>query len=371
MLAVILILLSLFVATPVEAVVNYGSGYYTNLCGTGTRDGATADLCNKGCTAGSGQCTSDKPYVVKWTCDGNLIECRANQSDYTKSQNISGTSCGKTVQMDVFNRKCTTALGWMCDSNDLLDFMVWYSGDCPNTTTTPTALPVLPASSCDDVRVISGNGNLVPSSVTVRAIGSDSTGSIQRYRFYFGDGKTEESSQSEIVHRYEKSGTFTVRVDILDGRSIWRTSNTCQTTVTVRSLPIESQKSDCSDLFVLSGDSSQVPATGKFFVTGFDNKGTLKKYKVDFGNGTPAESESNTFEHVYDSAGTYTVRGFIQDSKGNWKGGSGSCQKTFYVSTKPLVSQPATGTPTVITLFALSSGMAGMSLLILRKHRAK
>ena len=372
--AFIFIALAHIFSPPASAVIQYQSGYYTNLCGSGTRDAATADLCNKGCSPGAGQCTADQPYVVKWTCDGNQIECRGNETEFTTSQSVAGTGCGKTVQLDVFKRKCRNFLGWVCDQNDLLDFMVWYSGDCPNTPITPsptnTPTPISATSSCNQLRVTSGNGGLVPALITLRATGADSSGSIQRYRFYFGDGQTNESTNPEIQHRYEVSGTFLARADILDSRGIWKTSDSCQTPVSVQSLPVESQKSDCSDLFIVSGNSTGVPATGKFLVSGYDNKGSVKRYKMDFGNGITRESDSNTFEQVYNTAGTYTVRGFIQDTQSSWKSGTGSCEKPFYVATKPLASQPETGTPTVFTLAALTSGIVGISLLASKSLQA-
>src|SRR6185369_11409858 len=100
-----------------------------------------------------------------------------------------------------------------------------------------------------------------------------------------------------------------------------------------------------------------------FLVTGYDNKGALKRYKMDFGNGVSLESDTGSFQQVFDTAGTYTIKGYVEDTQGNWKGGSGTCEKTFYVTTKPLASQPSTGTPTALSILALASGVVGISLL--------
>lgn len=225
-------------------------------------------------------------------------------------------------------------------------------------------------SSCDALNVISGNGGLVPASVTLRVMGTDNSSSISRYRWFFGDGTTEETTGPEIHHRYDVSGTFTVRVEILGSNGVWKSSAQCQTPLTVQSLPVESHKSDCSDLFILSGNALQPPSTGKFLVTGYDNKGPVRRYKIDFGNGIVKENDSGSFEQLYDTAATYTIRSYVQDTQNNWKGSADRCQKSFYVSTKPLISQPGTGTPTGFTILAVASGIAGMSLLVLKKHRA-
>lgn len=461
-----LLLLFFAVASPAFAAATYGSGTYTNICGTGTA--ATSNECKKGCDIGSGSCTSSGNNVVKFTCDGRLSECKNNESGFASSQSLAGTACGKTVQIDVFTKNCRNG-GWTCGTGDMMDYMVWYSGDCqtvpacdsnqltmnvnpnpvsvnnsitfsaagsqgstwigdtwsggvncagtvwgdksctanaagsytwthtwrncagnfdncgstcskqvnyrinataptPAPTPTPTFVPTA-TSSCDSLSVVSGNHSFVPATVTLRARGSDSAGSIQRYRFYFGDGKTEEATNAEIQHRYESSGSFTARADVLDSRGNWKSSSACETGVNVTSLPLESQKSDCSDLFITGGNYSQPPTTGKFLVTGYDNKGSLRKYKVDFGNGVVKESDSNAFEQVYDRTGTYTVSGFIKDTQNNWKGGSGSCQKALYVSTQPLTSQPATGTPTALTVIAILGGASGFAFMIAKQLR--
>jgi hypothetical protein len=130
---------------------------------------------------------------------------------------------------------------------------------------------------------------------------------------------------------------------------------------------LESQKSNCSDVFVLSGSPIQPNTKASFLVTGYDNKGSVKRYKMDFGNGVIKESETGNFEQLYETAGTYTARGWIQDTQNTWKGGTGSCEKTVYVSTAPLGRQPETGTPTLFTIVAVISGTIG-GLLLARQY---
>lgn len=384
----------------VYAALTYSSGEYTNLCGTGTA--ATADTCNAGCNTSTGSCSSANLYVVKFTCSGRQIECRSNESNFSTYHSFSGAECNQTIQIDVFNKTCRDASGnWLCGEGDLKDYIVWYSGPCPTSpppptatpqptstpqptqtptptvtagpsaTPTPTPTPIRPIhqSSCDDLAAISGNNALVPATITYRVKASDNQGSIQKYRFYFGDGSQSESSKSEVSHRYETSGTFTARVDIKDSAGNWKTSSACETRVTVQASPVESHKSDCSDLFISADNSAYAPSTVSFTITGYDNKGSLQAYRIDFGDGNLHEADSNLFKKSYPTAGTYTVRAYIKDSHGNWKGGEGSCKRTLYIKTQPLTQQPATGTETLTTISSLMAGVIGFSLkYLIRKN---
>jgi hypothetical protein len=215
--------------------------------------------------------------------------------------------------------------------------------------------------------VTGGNNSLVPAKVTLRASGSDNQGSIQRYKFYFGDGKQEETDNPEIQHSYESSGTFIARVDVKDAQGNWKTTSSCETSVYVKASNIESHRSDCSDIFITADNGGRAPSNVKFKMTGYDNKGSLQQYRIDYGIGNTQDSSNNEFERRYETAGTYTIRGYIKDSQGNWQGGDSGCQRTLYISTKPLTTQPSTGTPTILSMIGLGSGLTGFSLAIAKK----
>lgn len=377
------------IKTQVQAAVFHGSGVYTNLCGTGLN--ANANSCQRGCNTNTGSCSASGNTVVKYTCDGRLSECRSNESSFSSSQSVAGTACGKTVQIDVFNKTCRVNGGWNCGNNDLIDYMVWYSGDCqqqptatpvpptqtprpsntpiptgtprPTSTATPTLGPIH-TSSCNALTIVSGNNSMVPANVTLQAAGQDSQGSIQRYRFFFGDGKSQERDSAEVTHRYESSGTFRARVEVRDSKGNWKSSSSCETTVTVKPIPIiESQKSACSNVFITEGNNTQAPTTAKFSVTGYDNKGAITNYRLDFGDGTTLENASGNFEKRYETPGTYVIRGYIYDSQKNWKGGEAACKVSLYVNTKPMEKQPSTGTPTLFSLIGIGSGIASLGLV--------
>ncbi len=126
-------------AARVEAAVNFGSGTYTNLCGTGTV--ATAYRCEARCNTTTGICESNNNGVVKWTCPGRWEQCLEQESNFSNSASLDNVACGRTVQISVFDKKCRTEEGSWDTSCRLLGYMVWYSGECRAGSTTPTVIP--------------------------------------------------------------------------------------------------------------------------------------------------------------------------------------------------------------------------------------
>ncbi len=475
-----------FQASAPALAINYAGGTYTNLCGSGYS--ANSHSCNGGCNTGSGSCSAGGNFVVKFVCDGRQGECRSNESSFSTSQSVSGVGCGKTVQIDVFNKTCRMSNGsWTCGDGDLKDYIVWYSGDCSNNNPPPSnpqpkpdPTPTPPAdscsnwmpidvqfrksgetswttgsqltrqelkvndkvdaycfaknataslkdanmeirkpdgttekvsgarvngytiaqngayvftctssslrlcydsdmfsvhdnqvSSCSELSVLSGNDQTVPATVKFRAAGRDNKGDIKQYRFFFGDGQRVETSQAEVEHRYETSGNFWAKVEVKDTNGTWKTSTACEASVRLKSSSIESHRSGCSDVFILEGNNAEAPTTTKFRITGFDNKGGVQQFRLDFGNGIVKEQSGEYFEQTFDQAGTYSIKGYVKDSQGNWKGGEGSCAPTLYVKTKPLTTQPKTGTPTNISIFAITSGFIGTVMLMRHLRVAK
>jgi len=159
------VLILVFVLFPffqvVEAALNYGSGYYTNLCGSGTAAGFYS--CPGNCNPSTGECSGN--YVVKWTCDGKTVDCRQNESNWTNYQKVDSPhpGCGKTVQIDVFKKNCREGgpYTWSCNDipcgqagSDCIGYMTWYSGDCPPS---PSPTPTCPT--CNNLSVNGFNTN--------------------------------------------------------------------------------------------------------------------------------------------------------------------------------------------------------------------
>lgn len=106
---------------------------YTDVCGGEFSSQTGITKCDQGCDALEGSCQSDEKYVVKFTCEGKLNECKDNQTEFDTQQSIAKTECNKTIQINVFDKDC--AIGdneWNCNEDNLKDYLVWYSGECDN-----------------------------------------------------------------------------------------------------------------------------------------------------------------------------------------------------------------------------------------------
>ena len=133
----------------VRAALTFGPGYYTNLCDSGTN--ASFYNCNPGCNPVTGNCSSSNAGVVKYICYGKWNQCLESESQWSNFEQLSGTGCGNTVQLSLYNKKCRRDDGSWDSTCNLLGYMVWYAGDCtPDyVQTSPIPTPV-------------GNGNPVP-----------------------------------------------------------------------------------------------------------------------------------------------------------------------------------------------------------------
>jgi len=226
----------------------------------------------------------------------------------------------------------------------------------------PAARAATP-SSCDELRVVSGNNKFVPSAVAFHARATDPSGTIQSYRWFFGDGSQEDSAAPDITHNFTVSGSFTAKLFIKDAAGVWKSSSSCQTIFSLLNNPLESHKSGCSNVFVLGDNTVPAGTTVNFLVTGYENKSGIKEYSLDLGSGQVLKNSAGTFSQKFDAPGTYTARGSVRDSKNNWVS-SDSCWTSLYVTGSPIIVQPATGTPTWITVTGILSGIAVFYLLI-------
>ncbi len=210
-------------------------------------------------------------------------------------------------------------------------------------------------SSCDALNILSGNNSKIPAKVTFEIKASDNLGAIKQYRLIFGDGKQSEGNNPVVEHTYESSGKFNVLAQVKDSQNQWISSDQCEVTATIKSSDLESHRSDCSYLTIVSGQNQTAPALVKFKVAGFDNKGDIQRYKIDFGDEQRVEAGRGSFEHLYEKPGTYKIKAQVKDSKDNWLS-SDDCQQTLYVSTQPITKQPSTGTPTWMSVGGLLGG---------------
>ena len=139
------LLVSGVVPRSVLAGLKYGTGYYSNLCGTGTA--ATAYTCNNGCSPATGTCTTTGDGAVRYVCQGNWNQCLENEIGWVNGVSVGDPGCDNTVQLSIYDHKCRRDDGTWDVPCQLLGYMVWYSGDCrPGVAGYTTGIPLLPTS---------------------------------------------------------------------------------------------------------------------------------------------------------------------------------------------------------------------------------
>src|SRR3989344_2561036 len=91
---------------------------------------------NRHCTKQTG---STQDIGIKF--DANGMFAPANQNQVYKLNDV---GCGKLVQLDITTNNCepNAGIGGKCD--DIIDFLVYYTGVCAETTPIPTELPTIP-----------------------------------------------------------------------------------------------------------------------------------------------------------------------------------------------------------------------------------
>ncbi len=125
--AVFLLFMGIGVAR-ISAGIGFGGGTYVNLCGSGTA--ANLYSCSPKCSLSTGVCSGQNNGVVKYVCNGRWDQCLEAESYWSNYAEIGKNSCGKTVQISVFDKKCRIEDGGWDPTCNLEGYMVWYSGDC-------------------------------------------------------------------------------------------------------------------------------------------------------------------------------------------------------------------------------------------------
>lgn len=135
-----------------NANITFGNGYFINLSGGGADLNGNINNYNDEalCSTSQGFCqatnrNTNQDYangrVERYVCNGKTLNCDgAHNSGLISGPTVGkklfidgSVSCGKTVQLDVF------------DGNSLHGFMTWYSGDCPAPSSSSTSCSEQPS----------------------------------------------------------------------------------------------------------------------------------------------------------------------------------------------------------------------------------
>lgn len=141
---------------------------------------------------------------------------------------------------------------------------------------------------------------------------SDSTddGEIVRYEWNWGDGDFESTTSPTIQKDYEISGTFSVRLTVVDDRGL---SASSVQSITVGAEPTPTAVFTFSPDDPAPGDSIVFNATESTAPQG----AAIVSYRWNFGDGTAeVTTTSRTVQHTFNEERTYVVTLTVTDSEG-------------------------------------------------------
>ena len=160
-----------------------------------------------------------------------------------------------------------------------------------------------PFFSCDALNIATVDADqTLPFSVNFSAEATAGNGAvIEGYIWNFGDGQTDQTTDSSVNHDYNQTGTFTATVQVKTNKGTTPVSDKCSVKVKVdEKVPVYS----CDKLNVTKlGDKSY-----RFAVNYTAKDGaTLKDFTYDFGDGNSDTTTNNPVDHTYAAAGTYNA----------------------------------------------------------------
>jgi len=184
---------------------------------------------------------------------------------------------------------------------------------------------------------------------SVRFDGTDSydpDGTIERYRWDFGDGSTD--SGSIVYHSFSRAGSYSVTLTVTDNKGA---TNSTSKTVIVK----EPENKPPTARFTYSPSQPKVGESVRFDGSGSsDPDGSIERYEWDFGDGS-TDSGSIVY-HSFSRAGSYRVTLTVTDNRG----GKDSTSKTITVVALPVADFSADPTrgpaPLVVQFTDRSSG---------------
>ena len=124
---------------------------------------------------------------------------------------------------------------WFDNSGKFVAGVIKSCGN-PVWTYSPTPPPARPSLTCDVLQKTEVSRNTFKFST--KATAKDGA-SVTSYTYNFGDGTTQTTTSSEIQHTYAKPGNYkvTVTVNGKEGSDVQKTSQGCQTQITVKPEP--------------------------------------------------------------------------------------------------------------------------------------
>jgi len=139
----------------------------------------------------------------------------------------------------------------------------------------------------------------------------DSDGTITKYLWDFGDGKS--GSGIKPSHVFEAPGTYTVKLTVTDDKGV-----SSATVSTVAEITGDGTSNQNQPPVADAGGPYIKKAGSEIILDGSGSKdadGVIKKYTWDFGDGSTGKGMNPA--HLYLKAGTYTIKLVVEDDKGS------------------------------------------------------
>src|SRR5215203_2710597 len=155
----------------------------------------------------------------------------------------------------------------------------------------------------------SGSEGIAPATFEFKANVTGGTGPYT-YRWDFGDGSREISSDGTIEHTFEESGRYNVNLVVIDS-----TSQAASGSILII---VEPPPPPIAPINIISNSTGGIaPATFEFKANVTGGTGPYT-YRWDFGDGSSSrsrESNTQTILHTFEEAGRYNVRVTVIDSQ--------------------------------------------------------
>lgn len=319
------------------ARITFGTGYYTNLYGSGT----TADnyTGSADCDPEQGYCEPEgDQYLFAFICDGEVTECTNGNTESLPlqsktyvddgyvpvlSQNtVIKAQCDQTIQVDVFTHNCRADGGWSCGADDLKGYMVWYNSCDEETENTPPQC-VLTA---DPTRGLS------PLTVNFDASNSfDDDGNISEYIWNIAADIVSTTTPT-LKRTFNQDGNFNITLSVKDNDGELSSNDCAVNVLTTTPDPItppddeEDNEAPVCKIASVTPTSGNEPLRVRFDASdSTDSDGTVITYNWNFGDGTTGTGVSPN--HTYNGKDvTYTATLTVADNDGVFSSNSCTAQ---------------------------------------------
>lgn len=263
-----------------------------------------------------------------------------------------GDGSQSTLYTSPFNPPNSLSVSYTYVTEGTFTASVIAQDNVGNTGTARVVVQVCGSAPGVCVSLSSLSGNIVSTNQLVTfqasAVSSDPGAAIVGFTFDFGDNSAQffvpapasnnGSATVETSHSYSAAGLYTVTVQATDSTGAAGSASTTLAVVT------SGQQVQVTIAPSTSTIAAGQPVTFTISATTPNSGATIPSIRVDFGDGTPAQTiqgDSGTLTHTYSTTGSYTVTATATDSTGATGSESTQITVTAPVTPPPLCPAPS------------------------------